>query len=532
MGTKLEAWNCGNDYNGPKPKNMSKVNHINYSINMAGIESCSHNCKYCSAASTLDYTQGINKKDAINSLEKIDEKTYTEFKADFNKMIETIEHNDRFKHAKEMQEKQGIQANVHIDLWGGDPVTCHLATVETVDALEDLFINKHGMKLIINTSTGGYPLARNEVCDFIREHNMTCQLSHDGIGQWIRTGDIDPIYDEPFAPNIADMFRSGHLNMINDCLNFYNYDVFANKKYWDDYFKSIKMPKDVFAKMFIKLNRVYDGKYDLGAKNTRGQFGSNFYKELEGKPLGNVAHHNWKNANTGNLELDHLLAHELDNYMNDWLRLALIIKTPNIKNELMWKPYYGYIAEQVERWRWLKSKSDANGICRKFQLARHNLGDPEYYPKKDDLGNYQTFVIDTLGGYCECNLIDSEHDVKNPGGWIEPDTCKICKYYTQSECTGCGSEEVNPDCEYRYRWVQLLENVKVLDNLLDNYKKLGTKIAKPNQEELNKAYENGVKYERHRIQSELIMGLTGFAYEPAPILGLDGKPLSNINKGM
>ena len=87
MGTKLEAWNCGNDYNGPKPKNMSKVNHINYSINMAGIESCSHNCKYCSAASTLDYTQGINKKDAINSLEKIDEKTYTELKPDFNKMI-------------------------------------------------------------------------------------------------------------------------------------------------------------------------------------------------------------------------------------------------------------------------------------------------------------------------------------------------------------------------------------------------------------------------------------------------------------
>ena len=79
---------------------------------MAGVESCSHNCKYCSAATTLDYTQGVNKSDIIGSLEKIDEKTYNEFKADFNKMFETIEHNDRFNAAKERQEKEGTQCNV------------------------------------------------------------------------------------------------------------------------------------------------------------------------------------------------------------------------------------------------------------------------------------------------------------------------------------------------------------------------------------------------------------------------------------
>jgi hypothetical protein len=99
----------------------------------------------------------------------------------------------------------------------------------------------------------------------------------------------------------------------------------------------------------------------------------------------------------------------------------------------------------------------------------------------------------------------------------------------QSECTGCGSEEVNPNCEFRYRWVQLLQNVKVLDQLLESYRKLGATVSK---DKIDNAYNEGVKFERHRIQSELIMGLTGFAYEPAPIIGLDGKPLSNKNKGM
>lgn len=454
---------------------MQKNNVINYSITMNGIQSCSHGCLYCSAASTLDYTQGINKNDVINSLEKIDEKTFSEFQADFPKLQETLEHNDRFKRAKRIQEKDGIQAQVHIDLWGGDPVTNHLATQEVVAFLEDFFINKNGMKLSINTSTGGYPLARNDIKDFIMEHKMTCQISHDGIGQWMRTGDTDPLYDKPFCDNISDLFRSGNLNMVNCCLNFYNGDVFANQKYWNDYFKQIKMPLDLYKRLYIKLNRVYDGVYDLKALNKRGRFRDKMYKELENVPLGNVNHHNWKNANTGNTELDHLLAHELDDYINDWYRIALFMNDPITYNDINFKPFRSYLSEQINRWRWLDSKSNANGICRRYQLAVHNLGDPSYYPKKDDLGNYQTFVIDTKGGYCECNLIDSDHQTKNPGGWDEPDTCKICKYYMQSECTGCGSELVNPDCEYRYRWIQLLEQVVYLKQLCKNQFEMGMK---------------------------------------------------------
>ena len=459
--------NCKNGNNGQQKK---MDNRINYSITMNGIESCSHGCVYCSAATTLNYAQGVNKENVLGSLEKIDEKTYSEFVADFPKLEETLEHNSRFINAKKIQEKQGIQCQVHIDMWGGDPVTNHLATQEVVAFLEDFFIKKHGMKLKINTSTGGIPLARTDICDFIREHNMECQISHDGCGQWMRTGEIDPLYDDRMADNIASLFRSGHLNMINDCLNFYNNSVFANKKYWDDYFKSINMPADKFAKLYIKLNRIYDGDYDVGKKNHLGIFGSDkrVWKELIDKPFGDMRHHNWKNLNSGNTELDHLFAHELDEYINDWYRLAMLMRDPYTLKDPKWKPYIAYISEQVNRWKIMPDRDAAHAICRRFQMTTSGNGKPEYWIKPNAYGEIENFVIDTKGGYCECNLIDSDHHVKNLGCKIVPKQCPSCRFYLQAECQGCGSEIFTEDCEFRFRWVSLLEQVKLLDVLLKN----------------------------------------------------------------
>ena len=82
-------------------------NIINYSFTMNGITSCSHGCAYCSAARTLNYAQGVNKNDLEGSLKKIDEKTYSEFKADFAKCEETFEHNSRFRLAKKRQGRSG-----------------------------------------------------------------------------------------------------------------------------------------------------------------------------------------------------------------------------------------------------------------------------------------------------------------------------------------------------------------------------------------------------------------------------------------
>ena len=447
-----------------------KTNNINFSINGAGTSSCSGGCVYCSAATTLDYAMGVNKNDVVKSLKAIDEKTYGEFKADYNKLTETLEHNSRFRRAKEIQEKEGIQGKVHIDFWSADPVTCHLVTQDVYDFLKDFFEDKHGMKLQFSSSTNGLPLCRDEIAEWYEKTGSTLQISHDGCGQWMRTGDIDPLYYEHSADNIARLFNNGTLNMVN-CLNsFYNGDVFANKKYWDDYFKSINMKKDVYSKLYIKLNRIYDGKYYIYKKNVNGIFGSDkrVWEELKNTEFGNMAHHN-RIVKTGNLELDHLMAHELDDYLAQWLQLAIMMRDPNVTNNLMWQPYKGYISEQVNRWKWVPNRDNSSG-CRTFQRTVAQAGDPKNWKKPNDFGEIEHFVIDTLGGYCECNLIDSEHHVKNFGCIEEPPQCKICRYYLQSECNGCGSEVFTDDCTFRYRWVRLLEQVKNMDAMMKSNK--------------------------------------------------------------
>lgn len=503
-GACLDA--CQASYKGEAVKQPNK---INYSITMNGIESCSGGCVYCSAGTTLDYAMGVNYKDVAGSLQKIDEKTYGEFKADFNKLAETIEHNSRFRHAKELQEK-GNQATCHIDIWGGDPVTNHLATQEIVDFLEDFFINKYGMKLEVSSSTNGLPLLRNDICDYYREHNMTLQISHDGCGQWMRTRDIDPLYTPGFAENIAELFRSGHLNMINDCLNFYNNDVFANKKYYDDYFKSISMPKDKFQKLYIKLNRIYDGDYDIHQKNVHGYFGSDkrVFEFLKGKEFGDMRHHNWKNLNSGDIELDHLFAHELDVYLGQWLQIALMMRDPDVIKDPMWQPYIGYCREQVNRWKPMKSRDESQSICRRFQMTEAQVGDPKYWCTPNEFGEIEMFVIDTTGRYCECNLIDADHHVKNRGCSIVPKQCPTCRFYLQSECQGCGSEIFTEDCEWRYRWVTMLEQVKYLDKVLAKAK------AQGKAEGYNEGFAKGREEERIDTGAAIVRSISSLLQLP------------------
>ena len=488
-----------NNKNGPQIDRGE--NRLNYSFTMCGIESCSGGCVYCSAGTTLDYAMGVNYEDIAGSLKKIDEKTYSEFKADFAKLAETVEHNTRFKAAKDLQEKKGKQCTVHIDIWGGDPVTNHLATQEVVDFAEDFFVNKHGMKLEMSSSTNGLPLMRNDICDYYREHKMTLQISHDGCGQWMRTKDIDPLYSKGLAENIAELFKDGTLNMINDCLYFYNNDVFANKKYYTDYFKSIGMPADKYSKLFIKLNRIYDGDYNILKKNTKGIFGSDKreWKELVNTPFGDMRHHNVI-LNSGNLELDLLMAHELDNYLGQWMHLALMMRDPDVRKDPEWAPFLGYITEQVNRWKPMKDRDESQSICRRYQMTVAKVGDPKYWCKPNEDGVPEMFVIDTIGGYCECNLIDSEHHVKNVGCATVPKKCPVCPYYLQSECQGCGSEIFAEECEWRYRWIQLLEQVSHLDQLL--------KKTQKNPKEIEAAYQKGRQDERQSIAMNMLNTFT------------------------
>lgn len=427
-----------------------------FSITGAGVRSCSGSCLYCSAASTAKYSMGINKKDVIQSLIDIDNKTATEFRADFGEMEKTLDNDPQI--INEMK-KDEDKRYCHVDMWMGDPVTCFQNTQEVVEFLKD-YMSQRKIKLNLSSSTNGLPLIRDEICQYYKENNIRIQLSHDGIGQWMRTGDIDPLYDERFAPNLADMFCSGIMSMINCTTNFWNPSLLDNKRYWDDYFKSIPILDTVYQKMYIKLNRIYDSSdYDIHTINKDGKFGRRTFEELKTMPLGNMNLRNWKNANTGNVELDHLLAHVLDDVMSEWLQIAILIRDERIQNSLMWKPYLSYFREQFSRHKYMKSRDSMTGACRAFQRWKHQIGDSSGWKKT-------TFVIDTLGRYSECNLLDADTPTKNPGGLYEPEACKKCKYYLHYECMGCGSEPINDECEWHYRWAALLDNVARMDSML------------------------------------------------------------------
>ena len=92
-------------------------------------------------------------------------------------------------------------------------------------------------------------------------------------------------------------------------------------------------------------------------------------------------------------------------------------------------------------------------MCRKFQMG---LVD-------------KTFAIDTIGEYCQCNLIDSSTTVKNPSG-KRPKQCDTCIYTKQQECHQCGSELYEEKCHYLYQWCQVLEEFAQLRNLLNQVK--------------------------------------------------------------
>lgn len=422
-----------------------------YSFTANGTNICSGNCKYCSAAETVDYKMGVKRDNIIKSLEEIDEKNYETFKFDLDAVTKCFENDRQIKNRKPGEV-------LHVDLWGSDPVTDFLVLQEMVEFIKD-FAKTHDMKPDLSTSTNGLPLIRDEICDYLEKENVKVQLSHDGLGQWVRTDEIDPLYDERFAPNIKRLMNNGILNMINCTLNFYNYSPLANKVYWDKYFDSIGMKDEIRQNVHLKLNHIYDSdRYEIKAANKNGYFNGTEYEALKGKPIGNLNFRNEKNFNSGDPRLDFLASHILDDYIAEWYHIAVLMRDPKILNDIRWKPYTGYLSEQCKRWHMNKDTEAVTGACRAYQRYKHQIGDPKSW-------HDYTFVIDTMGKYSECNLIDSDSKVLNPGG-IQADCCQYCLFRTTSECLKCGSEPYNSKCEYGYVWSKFLENVSRLDYML------------------------------------------------------------------
>lgn len=412
-----------------------------FSITGFNVSRCPQFCTYCSAASIMNYEMGV-KKD-VKAMEEIDNYVFEkEYKADWKAVAETIKNDPQIINEKKNK-------YIHFDLWGADSTT-NLRMIEDMRVNLTKICNDLGYENIsFSDSTGGIGLLRDEVADYHRKHNIHIQLSHDGLGQFLRTRDIDILaYD-----NTKALIKEGILNAVNTTLNFYNCNMMANFRFWDDYLKQLfpniysptaiatEQETKIWQGLYIKLNHIYNGTPPSPAINKEGIFNSKKYGQLAGEPLGDFNLINDRER-AEKYKIPEM-AHVLDDYIHSYIMLIGKMGT------LSAMPFYNYLNEQLKRFCIKKDDNEKTGSCRAYQRFRHNIGE-----KRSQ--NSTTFVIDTLGRYSECNLIDSRHVVKNPGG-VQPKYCSSCVYKNSSECLTCGCEDFPDHCEYAYRWNQLIE---------------------------------------------------------------------------
>lgn len=423
---------------------------MNISVTANNTHKCSGGCLYCSAARTMNYSLWARDLDI---LKKVDEENYGLWKRDWEKFDELLSHDRQY--LAEMK-KDPDKRFCHVDLWGADPVTNHLITIETVDHLRE-WADRNQIKLSISSSTNGLPLQRDDICEYYTKNDIKIQLSHDGIGQWIRTRDFDPMD----ISSIPTLFRSGILNAVNCTTSFYNNDMMKNHIYWlsrlVNIFPEVFNPavtasreiSDIYRRLYIKINHIYDSDYDLKAINTDGRYSDMTFDELKGKQLGDMAFRNEVNDYRDPI-LRELISHNLDDYLNSHRHLATLCLDPSINNDPKYLPFKSYILEQISRFRYIQP-GQKTGACRSFQLWKHQIGDPREWSD-------QTFVIDSTGRYSECNLLDADTEVMSPGG-LYVEECETCRWKNQSECNQCGSEKRREHCEYRWRWAQYLQEM-------------------------------------------------------------------------
>lgn len=393
---------------------------------MAGVKSCQSACKYCSAATTMDYNQFKKGCHIEPSLE-------LEF--DKDKVVETFNKHPNFVNEVQLATKQNRKPTTHIDIWGANPLFHFTAFKQQVEFLRWYFeqgnnIWKVKWQLDLHTSDNGLSFASDLVTDYMIENNIHVQLSHDGLGQWIRTGDFDPLapgsktYD-----NLKRLFQAGILDWINCTMSAYNTSFLKNIQY----FNKVRVDMDIWDKpIYIKLNHIYDSTYDIKAINEHGYKNGEVHEELIGKPIGNMA----------------IRGRDLADYFGEFIQLALMFEDDYYSKGRFYGPYVNYITSQVNRFKWLRSHDEKTGACRAFQRYRHQIGEPEGWSET-------TFVIDSMGRYSECNLIDGSYDTKNPGG-VQPEHCKGCRFEMALECNQCGTEPMADDCEYLY-WLNVIQ---------------------------------------------------------------------------
>lgn len=353
---------------------------------------------------------GVNYNDIISSCKHIDDMMYAQWKYDFE-ALENLLDNDPRNDGK---------SPLSFDIWGADPITNFQCLRDIVEFIEE-YCQSRMRKFTISSSTNGLPLLREEIVDFIRQHKIKLQLSHDGLGQNVRTKDVDPLD----FPIVRDLIKEGTLNAINCTLSNYNWSIFGNIDYfnsklkeifpaiWSDTEMATEKESKIYQSLYIKLNHIMDGEYEYNKR----------IEQLYGD--GDVTFH----------------GRNLDNYLEEWDIYFEMVRNHK-HNTLKFLPFNKYLESQLRRGNNISDKYC--NPCRQFQMGITNNSEH----------------IDSTGRYCDCNLQDADSPVPNRKNEL-PDYCKGCRFEHSSECNMCGAVPKKKDkCEYFYRWNQFLNKTR------------------------------------------------------------------------
>lgn len=320
----------------------------------AGGNLCNMKCTYCSAT-------GVTEKDKPGCKE-------WPIEIDYDAMFKTMESNPIIKEALEKNEE------LTINLWGGEPLMHTKEWDELVPKIKEHFPNlKFRVYLSTNGLLCGAKHIQEWIYDFHKKYGLTIQLSHDGVGQWIRSKGFDPLYDHKTKDFFIKMAKDGIFNMINATLNQFNYSPISNFAYFQKWRYDNHLEHLPF---YIKLNHLNDSEY-CGPYRLSGE--------------------------------------KLNRYMDEmqtlWMRSYVARR-----DDLYWQPYRDYFVNQMTRW----NKFTNLGGCGMFSTGQRDW----------------TWCMNTKGEYVFCQLCNDPESNPNPECKQGPE-CEHCEFRDYDDCHGC-----------------------------------------------------------------------------------------------
>lgn len=379
------------------------MSNVVVAIVMNNAKSCNMNCRYC--AGPDGHVDNVDTKININ----------------FDNIVKCIKKLPFFK-----MDENGYCNVSRCEVWGGEP----LLKIDSMKKIMDGLYTRLGIG-IFYFATNGMLLANSNIVDWIMNesrYHIEVQLSHDGLGQWIRSGNFDPLYSDSTHDNIVKLVKANHLTVINCVLNKLNPSITCNMEYFNKWQKD----NDAYFNT-VQMNHIQPINWEI--KNLTNPH----------------TNEHWDSINLS-LEGD-----SMNTYIHELESNYIKLKYAEYKNDINYKAYKTFILSLCESHTfWLKDKTTKNGNCRDFALG---LSDVNY-------------TIDSMGEFTKCLLYDKDTPTPNPK-CEQPEYCKQCEFYNFSACNKCPDSffpelKSYENCQYNRAYARMCIRIKQFNDVINS----------------------------------------------------------------